>query len=251
MGFLLEHLPAAAAPRHQHPCGPRACRCPGCALAASWSRCAPPTCASPATRPASYLNDVHGLDLTPATSHALEARTEGWIAALQLAALSLRGRDDAAALHRRVRRRRPFVVDYLADEVLEPAAHEVRRFLLDTSVLERLTGPLCDAVTGAARQAAGRAGGAGAREPVRRPARRPAPLVPLPPPVRRRAPARACSTNDRTTSPRCTTAPASGTTRPGTWRRRCGTRSPPGRRPCRRPDRARHPGTAAPSDARR
>lgn len=95
-----------------------------------------------------YLNGVHGLDLTAADVAALETRTEGWIAALQLAALSLHDREDTTAFIAGFAGNDRFVVDYLADEVLDQQAPEVRRFLLETSVLERLTGPLCDAVTG-------------------------------------------------------------------------------------------------------
>jgi len=96
----------------------------------------------------SYLNDVQGLDLTAAEVTALESRTEGWIAALQLAALSLRDRDDTASFIEGFAGDDRYVVDYLADEVLDRQPPPVRAFLLQTSVLERLTGPLCDAVTG-------------------------------------------------------------------------------------------------------
>jgi LuxR family maltose regulon positive regulatory protein len=95
-----------------------------------------------------YLNDVQGLDLTRGEVSALEARTEGWIAALQLAALSLRDHEEKTTFIAGFAGDDRFVVDYLADEVLDQQPPEVRRFLLDTSVLERLTGPLCDAVTG-------------------------------------------------------------------------------------------------------
>ncbi|MGZ4434123.1 MAG: LuxR C-terminal-related transcriptional regulator [Trebonia sp.] len=101
-----------------------------------------------------FLNDVMGLDLDPAHVAALEHRTEGWAAGLQLAALSARGHTgagDAAGVagfvdaftgsHR-------FVLDYLVEEVLNSQPEDVRRFLLDTSVLQQLTGPLCDALTG-------------------------------------------------------------------------------------------------------
>jgi LuxR family maltose regulon positive regulatory protein len=78
---------------------------------------------------------------------ALEARTEGWIAALQLAALSMQDRDDLGDFIRNFTGDDRFVVDYLAEEVLERQPEEVRSFLLQTSVLTRMTGPLCDAVT--------------------------------------------------------------------------------------------------------
>jgi LuxR family maltose regulon positive regulatory protein len=79
---------------------------------------------------------------------ALTARTEGWAAGLQLAALSLRGRTDAAGFVAAFSGSHRFVLDYLADEVLDGQPGQVRTFLLETSVLERLSGELCDAVTG-------------------------------------------------------------------------------------------------------
>lgn len=97
---------------------------------------------------ATYLNTVQGLALTVDEVAALEARTEGWVAALQLAALSLHGRDDTASFIAGFAGDDKFVVDFLVDEVLDQQPPAVRRFLLDTSVLERLTGKLCDALTG-------------------------------------------------------------------------------------------------------
>jgi LuxR family transcriptional regulator, maltose regulon positive regulatory protein len=97
---------------------------------------------------ASYFNDAMGLNLGIADVEALEARTEGWIAALQLAALSLQGRDDASAFIDEFAGDDRFVVDYLADEVLDRQPDDVRTFLLETSILNRLTAPLCAAVTG-------------------------------------------------------------------------------------------------------
>ncbi|HET6690811.1 MAG TPA: hypothetical protein VFG74_08100, partial [Miltoncostaeaceae bacterium] len=97
---------------------------------------------------AAYLNGAMGLDLAPGDVAALEARTEGWIAALQLAALSMRDRDDAARFVAGFAGDDRFVLDYLVDEVLERQPPEIRDFLLRTSILGRLTGPLCDAVTG-------------------------------------------------------------------------------------------------------
>ncbi|HEY3651738.1 MAG TPA: AAA family ATPase, partial [Streptosporangiaceae bacterium] len=79
---------------------------------------------------------------------ALAARTEGWAAGLQLAALSLRGQDDAAAFVAAFTGSNRYVLDYLAGEVLEGQDERLRMFLLETSVLERLSGQLCDAVTG-------------------------------------------------------------------------------------------------------
>jgi LuxR family transcriptional regulator, maltose regulon positive regulatory protein len=95
-----------------------------------------------------YLNEVMGLNLTASDVAALEERTEGWIAALQLAALSLQGRDDVAGFIAGFAGDDRYIVDYLVEEVLHRQPEEVRSFLLDTSILDRLTGPLCDAVTG-------------------------------------------------------------------------------------------------------
>jgi LuxR family maltose regulon positive regulatory protein len=95
---------------------------------------------------AAYLNGLHALDLPADAVTALEARTEGWVAALQLAALSLRGRADASGFIDRFAGDDRFVVDYLVDEVLSRQPDDVRRFLLDTAILDRLTAPLCEAV---------------------------------------------------------------------------------------------------------
>src|SRR3954447_17029253 len=97
---------------------------------------------------AAYLNDVMGLELGTSDVGALEGRTEGWIAALQLAALSLRGRDDAAGFIAGFAGDDRFVVDYLVEEVLDRQPEPARRFLLETSILDRRAGALCDAVTG-------------------------------------------------------------------------------------------------------
>ncbi len=97
---------------------------------------------------AAYLTGAMGLALTAHDVTALEGRTEGWIVALQLAALSLQGREDAAGFIETFAGDDRFVVDYLVEEVLHLQTESVRRFLLQTSILSRLTGPLCDAVTG-------------------------------------------------------------------------------------------------------
>ena len=138
---------------------------------------------------ATYLNELNGLGLAAADLTALENRTEGWVAALQLAALSLQDLDDPSAFIAGFAGDDRFVVDYLADEVLSRQPTDVRRFLLDTSILDRLTGPLCDAVSQLpdARTRQGDARRPGPGEPVPRAARRPPSLVPLPPPLRRRA----------------------------------------------------------------
>lgn len=97
---------------------------------------------------AAFLNDAMGLDLQPDHVAALERRTEGWAAGLQLAALSLRDRDDASAFITAFTGSHRFVLDYLVEEVLAGQPEHTRAFLLETSILRQLTGPLCDAVTG-------------------------------------------------------------------------------------------------------
>src|SRR6266540_11564 len=94
-----------------------------------------------------YLNGVMGLVLTARDVAALEGRTEGWIAALQLAALSMQGRDDVAGFIAGFAGDDRYIVDYLIEEVLQRQSEDVRNFLLQTSILSRLSGPLCDAVT--------------------------------------------------------------------------------------------------------
>ena len=91
---------------------------------------------------------VSGVTLPETAVAALAARTEGWAAGLQLAALSLRGQPDAAAFVAAFTGSHRYVLDYLAEEVLEQQDEQVRAFLLETSVLDRLSGPLCDAITG-------------------------------------------------------------------------------------------------------
>jgi LuxR family maltose regulon positive regulatory protein len=95
-----------------------------------------------------YLNEVMGLALTARDVAALEGRTEGWIAALQLAAVSMQGRADVAGFIAGFAGDDRYVVDYLAEEVLQRQPDDVQAFLLQTSILSRLSGPLCDAVTG-------------------------------------------------------------------------------------------------------
>ena len=96
------------------------------------------------------LREAIGADLPGQAVAALTARTEGWAAGLQLAGLSLRGQHDKAEFVAAFGGSHRFVLDYLADEVLDGQPEQVRGFLLETSVLERLSGELCDAVTGRA-----------------------------------------------------------------------------------------------------
>lgn len=97
---------------------------------------------------AAFLEQTMGLALSPEDIATLEARTEGWIAGLQMAALSMQGRSDVSALAKAFSGSHHYVLDYLAEEVLERQPQEVQEFLLHTCILERLTAPLCQAVTG-------------------------------------------------------------------------------------------------------
>jgi LuxR family maltose regulon positive regulatory protein len=95
-----------------------------------------------------FLNQVMGLDLSAEDVAALEARTEGWIAGLQLAALSMKGQADVPGFVKAFTGSHHYVLDYLIEEVLLQQPGKVQAFLLDTCVLSRLSGPLCEAVTG-------------------------------------------------------------------------------------------------------
>lgn len=108
---------------------------------------------------AEFLNPVMGLSLAAEDIAALETRTEGWIAGLQLAALALQGLtlqgtisireyQDATSFIRSFTGSHHFVMDYLVEEVLQQQPEHVQTFLLHTSILDRLCGPLCDAVLG-------------------------------------------------------------------------------------------------------
>ncbi len=98
---------------------------------------------------AAFLNQVMGLGLSPADVAALEARTEGWIAGLQLAALSMQGVQDIPGFIRAFGGSHRYVFDYLAQEILSQQPVAVQGFMLRTAILDRLSGALCDAVTGA------------------------------------------------------------------------------------------------------
>ena len=95
-----------------------------------------------------YLSAVPGVALDATDVAVLAERTEGWIAALQLASLSLQGREDVSGFVSQFAGDDRYIVDYLVDEVLTHQPDTVREFLLQSAVLDRLTGPLCDAVTG-------------------------------------------------------------------------------------------------------
>lgn len=95
---------------------------------------------------AEFLNRAMGLNLTEADVTALEFRTEGWVAGLQLAALSMQGQADPASFIQSFTGSHRFVLDYLLEEVLGQQPPEIQNFLLRTAILNRLCGPLCEAV---------------------------------------------------------------------------------------------------------
>lgn len=97
---------------------------------------------------ADFLNQVMNLDLAAEDIAALETRTEGWIAGLQLAALSIKGHQDVTEFIRAFTGDHRYIVDYLVEEVLQRQTESVRSFLLQTSILDRLNGSLCDSVVG-------------------------------------------------------------------------------------------------------
>jgi len=99
-----------------------------------------------ASEAAEFLNRVMGLNLSAANIDALETRTEGWIAGLQLAAISMQGHQDAAGFIQSFTGSHHFVMDYLVEEVLGQQPERVQTFLLRTSILDRLCGSLCDVV---------------------------------------------------------------------------------------------------------
>jgi len=99
---------------------------------------------------AAFLNQTMGLDLSAEDVAALEQRTEGWIAGLQLAALSMQGRGDTAAFIQAFTGSHVYIAEYLVEEILQRQPDDVQMFLLQTSILERLTAGLCEAVTGCA-----------------------------------------------------------------------------------------------------
>ena len=96
---------------------------------------------------AAFLQQVMGVELSPENVAALEARTEGWAAGLQMAALSMQGQQDVTGFIQSFTGGHRFVLDYLVEEVLHQQPESVQRFLLQTAVLNQLTGSLCDAVT--------------------------------------------------------------------------------------------------------
>ncbi|NIW45813.1 MAG: LuxR family transcriptional regulator, partial [Gammaproteobacteria bacterium] len=101
-----------------------------------------------ASEASDFLNQVMGLNLSSDDIAELETRTEGWIAGLQLAAISMRGRQDHAGFIKSFTGGHRLVLDFLIEEVLGQQPENIQNFLLQTSVLDRMTGSLCDALTG-------------------------------------------------------------------------------------------------------
>jgi LuxR family maltose regulon positive regulatory protein len=95
---------------------------------------------------ATFLNEIMGLDLLPEDIAALETRTEGWIVGLQLAALSMQGQTDKHKFVEAFTGSHHYILEYLTEEVVHQQPESVRQFLMRTSILSRLSGPLCDAV---------------------------------------------------------------------------------------------------------
>ncbi|MEJ2738195.1 MAG: LuxR C-terminal-related transcriptional regulator, partial [Anaerolineae bacterium] len=145
--FLLRHLPSSMhlviAPRDDPPLPLARLRARGqlTELRAIDLRFTP-------SEAADFLNQVMGLGLSDKDIAALERRTEGWIAGLQLAAISMQGRKDATSLVKSFAGSHRYVLDYLVEEVLEQQSESVQTFLLQTAVLDQMTGALCDALTG-------------------------------------------------------------------------------------------------------
>ena len=95
-----------------------------------------------------FLNQVMDLNLTMEDILSLETRTEGWVAGLQLAAISMKGNSDVSRFIREFAGDHHYIVDYLIEEVLRRQPGPIRSFLLQTAILDRMNGSLCDAVTG-------------------------------------------------------------------------------------------------------
>ncbi len=145
--FLLEHLPPqmhlliTTREDPQLPLARLRARDQVTELRATDLRCTP-------AEAGGFLKEVMGLDLSPEDIDALVTRTEGWIAGLQLAALSMRGRKDTTSFITSFTGSHHFVMDYLVEEVLQQQPEGLQTFLLRTSILDRLCGSLCDAVLG-------------------------------------------------------------------------------------------------------
>ena len=239
LAFLLEHLPAARARRDQHPRRPRPAAGPAGGCAASWSRSAPPTCASPPTRPPPTSTRRPGCDLAAADVAALEERTEGWIAALQLAALSLQGRDDVARLHRSGSPATTATSSTTSSTRCWPTSPTTcATSCCGPSILDRLTGAAVRRRHRPRRTAPAMLAGLERANLFLVPLDDQRDVVPLPPPVRRRAAGAAAR---RAARPGAAPAPARQPVvrEPRPDRRRDPARAGrPGRRPRGPPDRA-------------
>jgi len=99
------------------------------------------------TEAAEFLNQVMGLNLSDGDIITLDNRTEGWIAGLQLAAISLQGREDTTQRIESFSGSHRIILDYLIEEVLDQQPDKIQSFLLQTSILDRMNGALCDALT--------------------------------------------------------------------------------------------------------
>jgi LuxR family maltose regulon positive regulatory protein len=97
---------------------------------------------------AAFLDKASRLELSASDVRTLVSRTEGWIAGLQMAAVSMRGRDDTTGFVQALTGSNRYIMDFMVEEVLDRQPDSIQTFLLQTSILARLTGPLCDAVTG-------------------------------------------------------------------------------------------------------
>ncbi|MBN2500819.1 MAG: hypothetical protein JXB38_08585 [Anaerolineales bacterium] len=93
-----------------------------------------------------FLKETMGLNIAPDDISALEARTEGWIAGIQLAAISMRGYQDIPQFIKSFTGSHHYVMDYLVEEVLQQQPEAIKNFLFSTSILDRMCGPLCEAV---------------------------------------------------------------------------------------------------------
>lgn len=146
LAFLIEHLPAqlhlVIATREDPPLPLARLRVRGqlTELRAADLRFTPDEAAI-------FLTQVMGLNLAAADVDILEDRTEGWIAGLQLAALSMQGQQDIPGFIRAFTGEHRYILDYLLEEVLQRQSEELRNFLLQTAILDRLSAALCDAVT--------------------------------------------------------------------------------------------------------
>ena len=159
-----------------------------------------------------FLNRVMGLDLSAEDIAALDMRTEGWIVGLQLAALSMQGHQDTTSFIQSFTGSHHFVLDYLVEEVLGQQPESIQTFLLRTSILDRLCGPLCDAVLlDSIHFRAENPGISPARQPVHRPTGQRAGLVSLSPSLWRSAAQTAGAKSALLKgSPNCISMPANG-----------------------------------------